>query len=95
VFQIPKTRWRHSLAGCVVTVHEHLDGRVSIRYGPHLIGLWPADQLPWQAPKPSRPARLPVTSPGPRLSIGQPVHPSRLPSGSLRSALTGPVRSGR
>ena len=63
VFQMPKTRWRHSLAGCVVTVHEHLDGRVSIRYGPHLIGLWSADQLPLQAPKPSRPARLPATVP--------------------------------
>jgi transposase len=74
VFQIQKTRWRHSLAGCVVTVHEHLDGRVSIRYGPHLIGLWPADQLPWQAPKPTRPARLPPRRPGPGLRIGQPVH---------------------
>ena len=95
VFQIPKTRWRHSLAGCVVTVHEHLDGRVSIRYGPHLIGLWPADQLPWQAPKPTRPARLPPRRPGPGLRIGQPVHLSRLPCGSLRSALTGSVRSGR
>jgi len=65
LFQIPKTRWRHSLAGCVVTVHQHLDGRVSIRYGPHLIALWPADQLPVQAPKPSRPARLPATAPRP------------------------------
>jgi hypothetical protein len=65
VFQIPKTRWRHSLAGCVVTVHEHLDGRASIRYGPHLIGLWSADQLPLQAPKPSRPARLPTKAPRP------------------------------
>ena len=65
VFQIEKSRWRHSLAGCVVTVHEHLDGRVSIRYGPHPIGSWPADQLPLQGPKPSRPARLPTTAPRP------------------------------
>jgi hypothetical protein len=35
-WQIEKTRWRHSLAGCTVTVHEHLDGRISVRYGPHL-----------------------------------------------------------
>jgi hypothetical protein len=55
VFQLPKTRWRQSLAGCVVTVHEHLDGRVSIRYGPHQIGVWPADQVPLPAPKPARP----------------------------------------
>jgi transposase len=69
LFQIQKTRWRHSLAGCVVMVHEHLDGRVSIRYGPHLIGLWPADQLPLQAPKPPRPARLPTTAPRPQTAV--------------------------
>ena len=69
VFQIPKTRWRHSLAGGVVTIHQHLDGRVSIRYGPHLIGLWQADQLPLQAPKPARPTRLPVAKPRPPSSV--------------------------
>jgi hypothetical protein len=37
VFQIDRTRWRNTLAGCTVVVHEHLDGRVSIRYGPHLV----------------------------------------------------------
>jgi transposase len=65
VFQIPKTRWRQSLAGCSVTVHEHLDGRVSIRYGPHLIAVWQADQVPLPTPKPARPARLPVAKPRP------------------------------
>ena len=59
VFQIRKTRWCQSLAGHIVTVHEHLDGRVSIRYGPHVVGLWSANQLPIQAPKTSRDARLP------------------------------------
>jgi hypothetical protein len=33
-WQIEKTRFRHTLAGCTVTVHEHLDGTISIRYGP-------------------------------------------------------------
>lgn len=37
-WQIEKTKFRHTLAGCTVTVHEHLDGTVSIRYGPHVIG---------------------------------------------------------
>ena len=36
-WQIDKTRFRHTLAGCTVTIHEHLDGTVSIRYGPHVI----------------------------------------------------------
>ena len=36
VLQLEKTRWKDTLAGQTVVVHEHLDGRVSIRYGPHL-----------------------------------------------------------
>lgn len=36
-WQIEKTRFRHTLAGCTVTVHEHLDGAVSVRYGPHVV----------------------------------------------------------
>lgn len=39
VWQLEKTRWRYSLAGCTVIVHEHLDGRISARYGPIS---WPA-----------------------------------------------------
>ena len=37
-WQLEKSRFRSSLAGCTVTIHEHLDGTVSIRYGPHVIG---------------------------------------------------------
>lgn len=37
-WQLDKTRWRHSLAGQTVVIHQHLDGRVSIRYGPHVVG---------------------------------------------------------
>jgi hypothetical protein len=37
-WQIDKTRFRNSLAGSTVTIHEHLDGTVSIRYGPHVVG---------------------------------------------------------
>jgi hypothetical protein len=37
-WQIDKTRFRNSLAGNTVTIHEHLDETVSIRYGPHVVG---------------------------------------------------------
>jgi len=60
VFQIEKTRWRNTLAGTTVVVHEHLDGRVSIRYGPHLIAEYGCDQLPAQAPRRRGQPRLPV-----------------------------------
>jgi transposase len=43
VWQIGKTRFRSTLAGCTVKIHEHLDGRVSIRYGPHVVGRYDAE----------------------------------------------------
>jgi hypothetical protein len=43
VWQIGKTQLRSTLAGCTVTIHEHLDGRVSIRYGPHVVGRYDAE----------------------------------------------------
>ena len=38
LWQIDKTRFRSTLAGTTVTIHEHLDGNVSIRFGPHVVG---------------------------------------------------------
>ena len=35
--QLDKTRFRNTLAGCTVTLCEHLDGRLSVRWGPHLL----------------------------------------------------------
>jgi hypothetical protein len=31
-------RVRGTLAGCAVTVHQHLDGTLSLSYGPHCLG---------------------------------------------------------
>jgi transposase len=41
-WQLQKSRFRSSLAGCTVTIHEHLDATVSIRYGPHVVGRYTA-----------------------------------------------------
>src|SRR5712671_2946682 len=41
-WQLEKSRFRSSLAGCTVTIHEHLDGTVSVRYGPHVVGRYTA-----------------------------------------------------
>ena len=41
-WQIDKTRFRHTLAGCTVIIHEHLDETVSIRFGPHTVGRFDA-----------------------------------------------------
>src|SRR5437764_1974298 len=48
-WQLEKSRFRSSLAGCTVTIHEHLDGTVSIRYGPHVVGRYTAAGEPRQA----------------------------------------------
>ena len=37
VLQIERTKWRGTLAGCRVLVCEHLDGRISVYYGPHRV----------------------------------------------------------
>jgi transposase len=36
--QIPLSPWRYSFAKCKVKVYEHLDGTISIGYGPHILG---------------------------------------------------------
>jgi transposase len=51
VLQIEPTRWRGSLAGCSVTVCEHLEETWSIRYGPHVVGQYNAQGWPllWES----------------------------------------------
>jgi transposase len=52
IWQIDQTRWRHSLAGCTVSIHEHLDETISARYGPHVVGRYNRNGDP--LPKPER-----------------------------------------
>jgi transposase len=44
--QIEPVRWRATLAGCTLTVHQHLDGTLSLRYGPHCVGRYDRYGLP-------------------------------------------------
>lgn len=52
IWQLDQTRWRYSLAGCTVTIHEHLDETISVRYGPHVVGCYDRSGNP--LPKPER-----------------------------------------
>ena len=47
--QIEPVRWRATLAGCTVTVHQHRDGTLSLRYGPHGVGRYDAMGAPLPA----------------------------------------------
>ena len=44
--QIAPLRWRGTLAGCSVIAHQHLDGTLSLSYGPHCLGRFDAGGLP-------------------------------------------------
>jgi len=51
IWQLDPSRWRHSLAGCTVIVHEHLDGTMSVRYGPHMVGRYDRNGDPLLKPE--------------------------------------------
>ena len=52
-WQLEKSRFRSSLAGGTVTIHQHLDQTVSIRFGPHVVGRYTAEgQLAPPKPRP-------------------------------------------
>jgi transposase len=40
--QMERVRWRATLAGCQVVVHQHLDGTLSLTHGPHCLGRYTA-----------------------------------------------------
>ena len=44
--QIERVRWRATLAGCQVTVHQHLNGTLSLTHGPHRLGRYDAAGAP-------------------------------------------------
>ena len=50
--QIEPVGWRATLAGCTVTVHQHLDGTLSLHYGPHCLGRYDRHGLPHPHPDP-------------------------------------------
>jgi len=55
VWQLERSKLRATLAGCRVTIHEHLDETVSITFGPHLVGRFNLDAVPLLS-KPKTPA---------------------------------------
>jgi transposase len=62
VLQLEKTKWRDTLARQTVVVHEHLDGRISVRYGPHVIAEFARDGVPLAAPRRKHTSKLPARS---------------------------------
>src|ERR1700721_1799249 len=86
--QIEAVRWRATLAGCQVMVHQHLDGTLSLTHGTHLLGRYTAEGAAQGAKK--MPARRAVEKPRggkvinptfpPRLEIPQTARDSHFPT---------------
>jgi transposase len=91
--QIERVHWRATLAGCQVTVHQHLEGTLSITHGPHLLGRYTAQGA---ALTTKTPARRAVEKPRagkvekqtfpPRLEIPQTARDSHFPTAPTTAA---------
>jgi transposase len=55
LWQLERSKLRATLAGCRVTIHEHLDETLSITFGPHLLGRFNQEAVPLLS-KPKTPA---------------------------------------
>jgi transposase len=93
--QMERVGWRATLTGCQVTVHQHLDGTLSITHGPHRLGRYTADGTAqiankqiankMSAPKAVEKARggkVKKTTFPPRLEIPQTARDSHFPTAS-------------
>jgi transposase len=80
--QIEPVGWRSSLACCRVLVHEHLDGTLSVSYGPHIVGRYNAQGWPLLEEKKSRRKAVekPLRGKALRLGIRQPRPDSHFPT---------------
>src|SRR5215467_11909452 len=88
--QIEPVRWRGTLAGCMVTVHQHLDGTFTITHGPQRLGHYSAEGVSLQPAKIGAPRAVEKTRGGkvinptfpPRLEIPQTPRDSHFPTAS-------------
>jgi transposase len=62
--QIERVSWRATLAGCHVTVHQHLDGTLSITHGPHRLGRYTAQGVALPSTKDPAPPTVEKTRAG-------------------------------
>ena len=59
VWQLERSKLRATLAGCRVTIHQHLDETVSITFGPHLVGRYNAAAVPLEPKQKTRTVEMP------------------------------------
>ena len=93
--QIERLHWRGTLAGCKVTVHQHLDGTISLTHGPHRLGRYNVQGVAIgstqnAAAKPvekTRRGKVRTTTFPPRLEIPPRARDSHFPTASTATGL--------
>ena len=92
--QIERVRWRATLAGCSVLVHQHLDGTFTITYGPQRLGHYSAQGVPLEnarigarrAVEKTRGGKVEKQTFPPRLEIPQNARDSHFPTASAAAS---------
>jgi hypothetical protein len=95
-WQIEPVRWRATLAGCTVTVHQHLDGTFTITHGPQRLGHYGAEGVALEKEKIGARGAMEKTRGGqvqnqtfpPRLEIPHPPRDSHFPTASAAAGLS-------
>jgi len=95
-FQIEPVRWRATLAGCTVMVHQHLDGTFTITHGPHRVGHYSSEGQALKKNNPPARGAVEKTRGGkvqkptfpPRLEIPQRTRDSHFPTATTAAGLT-------
>jgi hypothetical protein len=93
--QIEPVRWRATLAGCTVMVHQHLDGTLSMTHGPHRLGHYsaqgvvirPAKMAARRAVEKTRGGKVQKPTFPPRLEIPQTARDSHFPTAPTTAAI--------
>jgi hypothetical protein len=88
--QIEPVRWRATLAGCAVIARQHLDGTLSLSYGPHCLGRYDQRGDPilnlklaaGKAVEKTRAGKVQRPTFPPRLEIPQSARDSHFPTAS-------------
>jgi len=94
--QLERVGWRATLVGCQVTVHQHLEGTLSITHGPHRLGRYTAQgaamarkQLPARrAVEKPRGGKVQKPTFPPRLEIPPTPRDSHFPTAPTAAGLT-------
>jgi Homeodomain-like domain len=94
--QIEPVRWRATLAGCSVTVHQHLDGTFTMTHGPQRLGHYSAEGVSLEKEKIGARGAMEKTRGGkvqnqtfpPRLEIPQTPRDSHFPTASAAAGLS-------